>query len=394
MQTASDTGHAVRPLHLWLMTAGGFFSFFVFGFIDNLKGPTLPALLREMQFSYSQGGSILLGAYLGFVIATLVAGPLADRAGNRVVLILSGVLIVAGLLGVSQVGSYLPLFAMMTIVGLGLGGIEVGGNALIVSIHHREQGRYLNLLATFHGIASFLVPIYAATLLEAGVSWRQVYLFALPLGLVLALTFAFTPVPRDPNVDSSFDWSTLRREGLRTDMLWSYLAISLYVSTELGIGAWLVEYLLQRKGFELPTASIYLSAFFGAIMLGRLLGSFVVDRVGYLRACRLAVAGGLVCLLTGLAGPVLLSFCLPLSGLFLSIVFPTMTASVARLHPKNTATILGLLFAAGGLGGAFGPWAIGFASEQYGIGWGFGLPVVFSLGVIATLSLLMSRGMR
>ena len=393
MKTASP-GNAIRPVHLWLMTAGAFYSFFVFGFIDNLKGPTLPALLGEMRFSYSQGGSILLGAYLGFVIATLAAGPIADRAGNRVVLVLSGMLIVAGLLGISRVTSYPLLFAAMMIVGLGLGGIEVGGNALIVSIHHRQQGRYLNLLATFHGSASLIVPLYAATLLEANISWRQVYLFALPLGLLLTFIFALTPVPRAQNVDSSFDLATLRRDGFRVDMLLSYIGISLYVSTELGIGAWLVEYLIQRKGFELATASLYLSAFFGTIMLGRLLGSLVVDRIGYLRACRLAVSGGLVCFLVGLAGPARLAFCLPLSGLFLSIVFPTMTASVARLHPQNTATILGLLFAAGGMGGALGPWAIGFASEQLGIGWGFSLPLIFSLGVIGSLTVLLRRGVQ
>ncbi|RME56051.1 MAG: hypothetical protein D6790_15315, partial [Caldilineae bacterium] len=56
----------------WLLTIGGFFSFFAFGFIDNLKGPTLPALLADMSFDYAQGGTILLGAYLGFLIATLV----------------------------------------------------------------------------------------------------------------------------------------------------------------------------------------------------------------------------------------------------------------------------------------------------------------------------------
>jgi MFS transporter, FHS family, glucose/mannose:H+ symporter len=374
------------------MTAGGFFSFFVFGFIDNLKGPTLPALLRQMEFSYAQGGGILFGAYLGFVIATLLTGPLADLAGNRAVLILAGALIGAGILGFSLVSSYALLFGMMLIIGLGMGAIEVGGNALIVSIHRNAQGRYLNLLATFHGVGSLLVPLYAAWLLQTGISWRQVYQFTLPLALLLALCFVLTPVPQPQKAErDGFDIGVLRRNGFSPNMLWFYAAIALYVSTELGIGAWLVEFLIQSKAFDLSIASLYLSAFFGAIMIGRIVGSLVVERIGYLRSTLLAVTGGLLCLLIAIFGPPSLALFLPISGFFFSIVFPTITAAVSALHPKNTGTVLGLLFAAGGIGGALGPWAIGVASDFVGIELGFGLTALFCAGIIVTLLVLIRR---
>ncbi len=37
-----------------LLTAGGFLSFFVFGFVDNLKGPLLPDMMRTGELTYSQ----------------------------------------------------------------------------------------------------------------------------------------------------------------------------------------------------------------------------------------------------------------------------------------------------------------------------------------------------
>ena len=64
-----------------LLTAGCFFTFFVFGFTDNLKGPTLPSMLAELNISYGTGGNIFFGEYLGFLIATLNTGILADRFG-------------------------------------------------------------------------------------------------------------------------------------------------------------------------------------------------------------------------------------------------------------------------------------------------------------------------
>jgi fucose permease len=55
---------------------------------------------------------------------------------------------------------------------------------------------------------------------------------------------------------------------------------------------------------------------------------------------------------------------------------------------------LGFLFAAGGIGGALGPWAIGIASDAVGIGSGFGLIILFCAGGIVTLLVLLRRTAR
>ncbi|MCE7984791.1 MAG: MFS transporter [Caldilinea sp. CFX5] len=379
-----------HPLTLWLLTAGGFFSFFTFGFVDNIKGPILPNLLQDLNFSYSQGGGILFGAYLGFVIATLLTGPLSDLLGNRLILLAAALFIGLGTVGMGSAATYALLFGAMVIIGLGMGAIEVGGNGLIVGLHPQAQGRFLNLLATFHGIGSLLAPLYAAWLLTGDGSWREVFLYSLPLAVLLALLFLFTKGPSAIQQERhSFDWAALRRSGFSPTMLFFYLAIGLYVATELGIANWIVEYLIKSKGLAQTTASYYLSGFFGCIMVGRLVGSVVVERIGYLRSVWLATVGALLCILVALVAPPALAFFLPLSGFFCSIVFPTITAAVARLHPQNTGTILGLLFTAGGIGGALGPALMGVASDGLGIQWGFGLAALFCAGSIVALSVLL-----
>jgi fucose permease len=56
--------------------------------------------------------------------------------------------------------------------------------------------------------------------------------------------------------------------------------------------------------------------------------------------------------------------------------------------------VLGLLFAAGGIGGALGPWAIGVVSDIVGIDWGFGLLLLFCAGIIVSLLVLLRRNDR
>ena len=84
------------------MTIGAFFAFFVFGFSDNLKGPVLPALLQDLRFNYSLGGTILLGAYIGFMAASLTTGFLAEIAGQKAVLVLAGVCLAVGVAGLTR----------------------------------------------------------------------------------------------------------------------------------------------------------------------------------------------------------------------------------------------------------------------------------------------------
>jgi hypothetical protein len=59
MKADATTAVLPRPLALWLLTAGGFFAFFTFGFVDTIKGPTLPNLLADLHFSYSPAASSL-----------------------------------------------------------------------------------------------------------------------------------------------------------------------------------------------------------------------------------------------------------------------------------------------------------------------------------------------
>lgn len=369
------------------MTASCFLAFFAFGFIDNLKGPILPELLRTENLSLSQGGTLLLGAYVGFIVATLFTGFVADWLGNRKALFFAGLLLCSGLFGVSFNTNFAFLIAMMGCIGLGLGAIEVGANALIVEMHPDSPGLYLNLLATFHGIGSFLVPLYVAMLIQAGVNWQRIYLSVVVLAAIFTAAFVITSWDRGiaTLTRSEWNWRDTLRVGFQGQMGWYYLLISSYVAVELGLAAWLMEYLQQVRGMSVVQSSYYLSGFFLMIMLGRFFGSFVVEFLGYLRVVGVALLGGVVCLVVGLFGAEEYILALPVAGGFFSIVFPTVTAVVAGFHKENTGAALGILFTFGGIGGALGPWIIGLMSQSFGLQAGLSMTTIFGGVAIATL---------
>ncbi|MGQ9630876.1 MAG: MFS transporter [bacterium] len=375
-----------------LITAGSFFAFFLFGFADNMKGPTIPALLRDLNFSYSQGGTVLLGAYVGFLIATLLTGALSDIAGKKAVVFAAGASLFLGIAGYSGLSSFWALTTSMVVLGLGLGSLEVGGNTIIVDLHSRRRGRYLNLLSFFHGVGSMVAPLYAGQLLAAGLSWRRVYQLSLMLVILLPIYFLPIKYPKGNSSEiSGIDLRNLGRSAFTGKMALFYFLIAFYVASEIGMASWIVEFLQRAKFQSVVLSSSFLSLFFGGITAGRLLGSFCVERVGYLRIMLYSSIASIACVALGTFGPPALALFLPLTGIFFSIMFPTTTAAVSDLHRENVGTILGLLFTFAGVGGMIGPWMVGLLSDWAGIEWGFGAILAFCISMFISL-LALVRG--
>lgn len=375
---------------IFLLTAGCFLAFFIFGFTDNLKGPTLPAMLAELNINYGTGGNIFFGEYFGFLIATLITGLLADRFGLKTVILLAGICLLFGVGGYSTFQIPLLLSASLFVIGLGLGAFELGPNAIIVNLHHERKGLYLNLMSVLHGLGSMLAPLFVGWLFTLNTSWRTAYRWDLVLIAFFILLSIFLRFPKaEEKVE--LDFRHVPQIAFKGQLPWFYVVIGLYVAAEIGLASWLVTFLQQMRGETVTSSTQLLSLFFATLMAGRLLGGFFVHRIGYLRSIFFASIGGAICIFVGLFGPVQPSFFLPVTGFFFSIIFPTITAAVSDSHHENINTVLGVLFTFAGLGGLLGPWLVGWGSDLFGLQAGFIIILIFT-ALLSTSIFILMRG--
>lgn len=370
--------HSMPPTskpNIFLLTALCFFAFFLFGLTDNLKGPTLPFMLAELKIDYTTGGNIFFGEYLGFLIATLITGILADRYGLKLVIVLAGVFLAFGVGGYSSFGTPLLLFSSLFIVGMGLGAFELGPNAVIVSLYHEQKGLYLNLMAVMHGLGSMLAPLFASLLFSLGVDWRAVFRWDLLPILILILAASLLQFPKSEE-KSALDFRSIPKVAFNRRLPLYYAAMLFYVAAEIGLASWMVVYLQQTRGMDSAASNNSLALFFGLLMFGRLLGGFIVKRLGYLRSTLIASLLALSSILNGVSTP--FSIFIPITGFFFSIIFPTLTASASDTEAKNVNTILGVLFTFSGMGGMIGPWLIAWSSDRFGLQTGYASAILLT----------------
>lgn len=373
---------------LYLITFVCFLAFFLFGFTDNLKGPTLPAMLAELNIDYATGGNIFFGQYLGFLIATMITGIIADRFGLKSVLVIAGICLLIGVSGYSTFQTAFLLSASLFVIGLGLGAFELGPNAIIVEIHPQRKGLFLNLMSVLHGLGSLIAPLFASWLFTLNVSWQAIYRWDL---LLIALFIFIVFLLRFPKSHgkSQIDFRHIPNFAFKGNLPIFYVAIALYVAAEIGIASWLVAYLQDIRNISITSSNQALSLFFATLMIGRLIGSFFVHQLGYIRSILFAGIGSFIVLTIGILTN--LNIFLSITGFFFSIIFPTITAVVSDEVHENVNTILGVLFTAAGVGATIGPWVMGLASTAFGLQIGFGFSSIFVALFIISLLLLLRK---
>jgi len=162
------------------------------------------------------------------------------------------------------------------------------------------------------------------------------------------------------------------------------VGIFVYVGAEVSIGSFLVNYFSQPDigNITEKVASGFVSYYWGCAMVGRFIGSAVLQKVrtGTVLGIAALMAGLLVCVSMATTGPIAM-WSIILVGFFNSIMFPSIfTLGIAELGPL-TGDGSGLLIMAI-VGGAIIPVAQGFIADRIGIHHAFILPVICYLYIV------------
>lgn len=327
-------------------------------------GPTLPGLASHTHTGLGAISSLFTARSLGYLMGSFQGGRLYDRLPGHSILSIVLLLMAAMLAWIPFVSRLWVLVAVVLVLGVAEGMVEVGSNTLLLWVQGANAAPFINALHFFFGVGAFLAPIIVAQSLSlAHDTTRSYWAFAL-LALPVVGWLIRLPSPQNEMVSED-------APSKRLDPIWIGLVAAfffLYAGVEHSFGGWIYTYTTMLSPGTETSAAYLASAFWGSITAGRLLAILLAVRVqphrmlwGSLVGC--LVCAGLFLLFPGSIPPVWVgSIGL---GLCLASIVPTTLAYVGR-QMGITGQATGWFFVGLGSGAMTVPWLIGQLFEQVG----------------------------
>jgi fucose permease len=171
-------------------------------------------------------------------------------------------------------------------------------------------------------------------------------------------------------------WGALRR-----GRVWLQIGtFFVYTGVETGAGQWCFTVMREDRGVGLEEAGAWTAGYWGSLLVGRIVGGFVVARIGADRLLRICSLTAVAAALAFAAEPGLLGRVgLLLLGLSLAPFYPTLMSRTPARLGTLTAHAVGFQVSAAGLGSAAIPAAIGLFAARMGLG--VVAPIVAGLAV-------------
>lgn len=396
-------------------TAAYYLAFVGLGLAVASLGPTLPGLAEQTRTMLSEISYLFTARSLGYLLGSFQGSRLYDRVPGHPVMAVM-LLTIAAMLALVPLMSLLWLLtATLLILGTAEGTLDVGGNTLLVWVHRRKVGPYMNALHFFFGVGAFLSPLIIdqAVLRSGNITWAYWTLALIIAPVAVWLLRLPSPKPLTSSPDQAADqferpppeplrtklarlsnrvvWPTIQifsqpaRQRLRLKTSWQdsmaklqqpgQLLVPLiatffffYAGAEVSFGGWIFTYAVALDLLTATTAAYLTSAFWGALTIGRLLAIpiaarfrpraiLLADLIGCLASLSIMILwpGSILAVWAGTIG----------IGLAMASVFP-MTLTLAGRRMIITGRITGWFFVGASLGGMFLPLLIGQLFEVLG----------------------------
>ncbi len=345
----------------------------------------IPDIQLHAGLSEGELGLALLGMPIGAVIIMPFLGRIISRWGTGQVTFYSALAYTLAMILPAFAFNLWSLAAILVVIGLSAGSLDVAMNAAAAYIEKRERR---SIMSTCHAFFSFggMIGAGLASLI-AGLGLPVLHHLLLMALSMLALSFYLKA-----------SWLQIKDQGGGSHH-WIWPRRSLIVLATIGfcvllsegaIADWSAVYLkntLQGSSF---ISGLGFAGFSMTMAWGRLYGDMLIPKLG---GKKLVVGGGLLASLalvaavvSGNAAAAIVGF--TVVGLGFSCIVPIIFSAAANVPGVSAGGGIAAIASMGYIGFMVGPPAIGFLAEAYGLQVGLGFVAIMAL-MIGLLGLRM-----
>ena len=360
--------------------------FFFWGFITVLNDILIPFLKESFDLNYTQAMLVQFCFFGAYFIVSPFAGRLIDKVGFQTGIVIGLLTTALGCIlfyPSADLHIYgLFLFAFFVLAS-GITILQVAANPYVAALGpDKTAASRLNLAQAANSLGTTVGP-FVGTMLILGVVAADASAVHMPYLMIAAILVAAALLFRNIRLPKLAHLET--NEDVANDSVWNHrslvlgaLAIFMYVGGEVSIGSFLVNYFAESSiaGMEIAEAGEMVGYYWGAAMIGRLVGAFLMNYIASTKylAVNAVIAIVMIIVSMNTSGSVAMWSILAV-GFFNSIMFPTIFTLAVKGLGSMTSKGSGLV-CQGIVGGALIPLIQGMAADSIGIQLSFIVPMM------------------
>ncbi|CUP70313.1 MFS transporter [Clostridium baratii] len=302
-----------------------------------------------------------------YLICNYIGGMVCDKIGQKKLFLIG--LIGAAITNIIQgiAPNFIVFIIAFAMIQGFLGIMAIAANTIIPILWITGQAIAMNLTHFAYGVGLSASQKLSGILITDGISWRTIYMGSAALTFIIFVCFMFVKLPRAEETEN-VDRIPLKTV-LQDKLIWVFfLGLGFYVVAEQGTGRWLPTFIKTNySSFTDSKIASYVSLFFLLFTIGRLVGGFIVEKIGSQVAIKaFSFIGGVLFIIGLLSGENGL-YIVSVSGFFFSIMFPTVVVVLSNTFKNSTAYITGVVISFANIINTIMNLVIGTASDAIGI---------------------------
>jgi len=347
----------------------------LFGVVFLSLGTFSVFIQETLHVDASRVASLASLLPFGMLTGSLLFGPVVDRYGYKMLLIICTLLIALSLELVANAKSMSLMQLSFFLIGFGGGVINGGTNALVADIATGGKGARLSMLGVFYGVGALGMPLLIGHLSRNFNSGAVISI----IGFTVLLPMIFFMVIKFPAPKQKQGFPIKEALSLIKEPLLLLLGFILFLESAMEgiIGNWSTTFL---KSVNLPVeyALYALSCEVAAIALIRLLLSRLLLKIPTLLIMYSSFAlifTGAVLLIAVSSFPLAILSMLCLGAGF-AACFPVILGYVGELYAKMTGTAFSIVIVMALTGNTLLNFMVGIVTRLWGIAY---LPVIIMI---------------
>jgi FHS family L-fucose permease-like MFS transporter len=345
-----------------------FMSFIVMGFVD-IVGVATGFIKKDFGLTDDLAQLIPSMALFWFFVMSVPSGILQDKYGKRRMLNIGMMLTGLGMV-IPFINYSFPIMLMAFIV-LGIGNtiVQVSANPLLHDVAPREKyASYMSLSQFIKAIVSLLGPVITTFMATSFGNWKLVFAIYAFTSVVSVLWLYLTKIDETKSVHDAATFKSCFSLLKNRFIVVMVLGIFMLVGCDVGMNSNIANFLQNNFGLTLERASLGISLYFAALMIGRFSGAIILNWLSARKFLLITAVVALVSLVAMILvkSVLLVQVAIFMVGLGSANLFPLIFSIAVEKMPDRANEVSGLMIMAVS-GGAFLPPLMGLVSTNVSI---------------------------